>query len=51
MPPIWFDPSPWLMQIWDMLFWGALGLIGLIALIGAAIPIAKRLGKLLWWSR
>lgn len=48
MPPIWFDPTPWLTQVWDVMFWGAIGLIGLIAIGAVVVPAALRLIR---WNR
>ena len=48
MPPIWFDPTPWLTQVWDLMFWGAIGLIGLIVLGAMVVPAALRLIR---WNR
>lgn len=48
MPPIWFDPTPWLTQLWTVLFWGAVGLIGLIAVVAIGRAIWA---KLFWWNR
>jgi len=48
MPPIWFDPTPWLAQVWEAMFWGAIGLIGLIALGALVAPAVARLIR---WNR
>ena len=48
MPPIWFDPTPWLARLCDAMFWGAIGLIGLIVLGAMVVPAALRLIR---WNR
>ena len=48
VPPIWFDPTPWLARLCDAMFWGAIGLIGLIVLGAMVVPAALRLIR---WNR